>query len=188
MATGLDSIEDERQFVTRLTETIAWCTSAGSLLRPDTSLRTCRQAHCDLSSQDYQVFLVALERSRRLSLSGKRSLPPVASLCGGRLVAYFPNDNLFDGCAEVESKGFFDVDNIPPHDTWVWMVRNSRIRQLADGRNWEHEANYLVAWVPPDFIQLAGRGVDANPEECVLWLETLEDEFVRSLRRLKFIA
>jgi hypothetical protein len=188
MATGLNSVEVERQFVTRLTEAIAWCVSAGSLLRPDTSLRTCRQTPGDLSSQDHQVFLVALERSQRLSSSGKRNLPPVTNLCGGRLLAYFPNDNLFDGFAEVQSKGFFDVNNIPPHDTWVWMVRNSRIHHLADGGSWEGEANYLVAWVPPDFIQLADIGVDANPEACVVWLETLEDEFVQSLRRLKFIA
>src|SRR4030095_14369286 len=127
MAKGLNSVEVERQFVTRLTEAIAWCASAGSLLQPDTSLRTCRQIPCDLSSQDHQVFLVALERSRRLSLSGKRSLPPVTSLCGGRLLAYFPNDNLFDGFAEVQSKGFFDVNNIPPPDTWVWMGWEARI-------------------------------------------------------------
>lgn len=87
----------------------------------------------------------------------------------------------------MESKGFFDVDNIPPHDTWVWMVRNSRIRQLADGGSWEGEANYLVAWVPPDFIELAGRGVEANPEAPIVWLETLDDEVVRSIKRLKFI-
>jgi hypothetical protein len=44
----------------------------------------------------------------------------------------------------------------------------------------ESEANYLVAWIPPDFIPLATRGVDANPEECILWLDTMNDEFVES--------
>jgi hypothetical protein len=28
------------------------------------------------------------------------------------------------------------------------------------------EVNYLVAWVPPDFIALASGGVDVNPEGC----------------------
>jgi hypothetical protein len=42
--------------------------------------------------------------------------------------------------------------------------------------------------VPPDFIELASRGVKANPEECILWLDTLDDEFVQSLKRLKFIT
>ena len=48
------------------------------------------------------------------------------------------------------------------------------------------EANYLVAWVPPDFIQLASRGVRVNPEQCIRWLDAQDDEFVRSLRRLVF--
>jgi hypothetical protein len=49
------------------------------------------------------------------------------------------------------------------------------------------EANYLVTWAPPDFIQLASRGVRANPEQRIRWLDTLDDEFVRSLRRLGFL-
>jgi hypothetical protein len=67
------------------------------------------------------------------------------------------------------------------------MVRNIRTFNYADGAKGEMEANYLVAWVPPDFIQLASRGVRVNPEECILWLDTLDDEFVRSLRRLGFL-
>jgi len=109
-------------------------------------------------------------------------------LCGGRLLAYFPEDNLADGAAQTGSEGFFDVDNIPPYDTWVWMVRNVRAFDYRDGGKGELEANYLVAWVPPDFIELATAGVEANPEECILWLDTLDDEFVQSLKRLKFIT
>ena len=86
------------------------------------------------------------------------------------------------------SNGFFDVNNIPPYDTWVWMVHNMRAFKYSDGASGEMEANYLVAWVPPSFIELASRGVDANPEKCILWLDTLDDEFVRSLRRLSFIS
>ena len=58
----------------------------------------------------------------------------------------------------------------------------------ADGAKGEMEANYLVAWVPPDFILLASGGVDVNPEGCILWLDTLDDAFVRSLRRLGLLS
>jgi hypothetical protein len=126
MATGLNNIHSQREFIKRLTEAIAWCRDVGSLSQPGTSLRTCKIAQADLTSQRHQVSIVCLERSRRLSSSGKRDLSPVADLCGGRLLAYFPDDNLFCGTAEAESQGFFDVDNIPPYDTWVWMVRNIR--------------------------------------------------------------
>lgn len=186
MATGLNNIHDERAFIKHLTETIAWCRDAGSPSQPRTSLRACKPSQDDLISQSHQVFTVCLERSGRLSASGKRNLSPIADLCGGRLLAYFPDDNLACGTAEAESQGFFDVDNIPPYDTWVWMVRNVRAFAYADGARGEMEANYLVAWVPPDFIQLASAGIAVNPEACILWLDTLDDEFVRSLRRMGF--
>lgn len=186
MATGLNNIHDQRMFIKRLTETISWCRDTGLPSQPRTSLRTWKPARDDLTSQSQQVFRVCLERSARLSASGKRNLSPVADLCGGRLLAYFPDDNLFCGTAEAESQGFFDVDNIPPYDTWVWMVRNVRTFAYADGARGEMDANYLVAWVPPDFIQLANAGVAVNPEKCILWLDTLDDEFVRSLRPWAF--
>jgi hypothetical protein len=186
MATGLDNARDQRRFIERLTEAISWCTGAGSLSDPRTSLRTFKPADLVLVSQHDQVFAVCGDRWRALSLSGRRDLPAVTSLCGGRLVAYFPGDSLSDGPAEAESKGFFDVDNIPPYDTWVWMVRNVRAAEYP-GTTGEIDANYLVAWVPPDFIDLANRGIEANPEQCIMWLDTLDDEFVQSLRRLNVL-
>ena len=187
MADGLNNISDQWRFTQRLTETMSWCLGAGSLSQPGRSLRTCKRDPGDLCSQQHQVFSVSLERSNRLASSGKRHLSSVTDLCGGRLLAYFPDDNLFDGVAQAESEGFFDVDNIPRYDTWVWMVRNIRTFNYADSAKGEMEANYLVAWVPPDFIQLASRGVRVNPEQCIQWLDTLDDEFVRSLRRLGFL-
>jgi hypothetical protein len=184
-ATGLNS-HCQRMFTARLTEAIAWCRDAGLLTQPRTSLRTCKPVLDDLTSQSHQVLNVCSERSRRLSASGKRDLSPVTDLCGGRLLAYFPDDNLFCGTAEAESQGFFDVDNIPPYDTWVWMVRNIRTFAYADGARGEINVDYLVAWVPPDFVQLASAGIAVNPEACIRWLDTLDDEFVRSLRRLGF--
>jgi len=50
------------------------------------------------------------------------------------------------------------------------------------------EANYLVAWVPPDFIELASGGIAVIPEQCIEWLDTRDDAFVRSLRRMGFLT
>jgi hypothetical protein len=180
MAVGLDNVDDQRQFIERLTETILWCREAGSLREPKTSLRNFKPP--DLTSQWRQVSSVAT--SRRLRSSREWQLPAITGLHGGRLLVYFPEDNLSDGVAEAESLGFFDTDNIPPYDTWVWMVRNIRPFKYKDGTPGEMEANYLVAWVPPEFMRLASGGVDVNPEQCIVWLDTLDDEFVRSVRRL----
>ena len=42
-----------------------------------------------------------------------------------------------------------------------------------DGAKGEIDANYSVAWVQPDFIELASGRVDVNPEGCILWLDTM---------------
>ena len=186
MAAGVNNISDQRKFIRRLTETIFWCRDAGSLAQPKTSLRTCKPK--DLTSPSHQVFSVCSKRSRLLWSSGKRNLAPATDLGGGRLLAYFPDNNLACGVAEVESQGFFDTNNIPPYDAWVWMVQNVRSFAYADVAKGEMEVNYLVAWAPPDFIALASGGVDVNPEGCILWLDTLNDAFVRSLRGLGFLC
>src|SRR5579864_4381472 len=49
----------------------------------------------------------------------------------GCLSVYAPEDNL-------QSLGYFDVDNIPPWDTWVAM-----------------NGSYLLAWVPPQMLKFA---------------------------------
>lgn len=67
------------------------------------------------------------------------------------------------------------------------MVENVEKYERKDGTTGEMNANYLVAWVPQDFIPLASAGIDVNPEQCILWLDTLDDAFVRSLRNLNLL-
>jgi len=95
---------------------------------------------------------LAEKRAAQLRLLGLYPSTLLGDLSEGRLLLYAPNENLCDGAAKYASKGFFDVDNIPPWDTWVCSF-----------------AKYLVSWVPPQFIELANQGVDANPEQCILW-------------------
>jgi hypothetical protein len=182
VAKGLDNARDQQLFIERLTETISWCTNSGSLANPRGSLRTIEPSY--LISPEFQVSGVGTSRHLRLRSA---KLTPVTDLRGGRLAAYFPNDNLSDGVAMVESHGFLDVDNAPPSDTWVWWVQNVEKFTRADGTPGERDANYLVAWVPQNFILLANAGIDVNPEQCVLWLDTLDDDFVRSLCKLNLV-
>lgn len=178
---------DRERFIRNLTNAIAWCTVSGSLSDPKTSLRTCKPELDDLVDQDSQVFRVEVKRSRRLQSAGRADLPAATGLCGGRLLACFPSDTLADGMTETVSKGFFDVNDIPPYDTWVWIVRNVRRCESAGHTTSGREANYLVAWVPPDFIALADTGISVNPGNCIMWLDELDDDFVRSLRSMNFL-
>ncbi len=115
------------------------------------------------------MWSVAEKRRAKLP-KGKRR--PIGGLAGGRLVAYMPEVNLCDGAAEYSSEGYFDVDNIPPWDTWVWYACGSSILP-----------SHLVAWVPPQFIDVAQAGLEVNPEQCIRWFDEMKTSFAESLRR-----
>lgn len=100
------------------------------------------------------VEQVAEARSRILQESGREFSSSGSDLCRGRLLLYAPQENLADGAAEYGSFGFFDVDNVPPWDTWISMFEK-----------------YLTSWVPAPLIGMAQEGIDANPEQCILWAD-----------------
>jgi hypothetical protein len=97
---------------------------------------------------------VAEARSQAVRQSGKGSNCQNGDLCGGRFLLYAAEENLADGAAEYASFGFFDVDNVPPWDTWVTMF-----------------GKYLVSWVPPQLFRLVQQGLDVNPEQCIVWAD-----------------
>jgi hypothetical protein len=70
----------------------------------------------------------------------------------GKLLHYFPHENLACGAANYASNGFFDDNNVPAWDTWV-----------------EYADRTLVSWVPVILVPLVQEGIDANPEQCIQW-------------------
>jgi hypothetical protein len=91
--------------------------------------------------------------SKRSQLLGKISPEEGLKLStSGRLLIYYPHENLACGAAEVSSNGFFDVNNVPPWDIWV-----------------DFSERTLVSWVPPVFLEAAQMGIDVNPEACIRW-------------------
>jgi hypothetical protein len=117
---------------------------------------------------------LAHARARRLT-ADDAPVPPTAGLAGGRLVVYFPDANLFDGSAELESKGLFDGDNLPAWDTWIAYVDEG----ASEPRSYE---SYLVSWVPPALLELADRAIAVNPERCIVWADEPNSPFRRQLQ------
>ncbi len=105
---------------------------------------------------DADWFQAVSEVVNKRSAENKQT-PPAGdesvSASSGRLLAYFPHENLADGAADFSSGGFFDSNNVPPWDLWV---------SFSDGA--------LISWVPLGLIEVAHMGIDANPEECICWL------------------
>ena len=106
------------------------------------------------STADRIRILETLSKKRAEQLR-RDNLYPRSSESGGnsgRLLLYAPDENLCDGAAQYSSKGFFDIDNVPPWDTWICFFEP-----------------YLVSWVPPRLVELANIGIEVNPEECICW-------------------
>jgi len=62
-------------------------------------------------------------------------------LAGGRLLLSGLDDSETPHVQQV-SDGYFDRHQLPPWDTWVAYI-------------YEANTNYLVSWVPKEFIDLA---------------------------------
>ena len=94
-----------------------------------------------------------------------------ADLSGGRLLAFYPQITLFDGFAAIESDGFFDPANVPPWDTWIYVIDD-----------------FLISFVPKQFIIDVECGLITNVEECIVWLSDVDHPFVRQLQNHKLVA
>lgn len=79
-------------------------------------------------------------------------------LMGGRLVVYFPKLTLSDGAAQYSSNGFFNWDNVPAPDTWIYYHEDQPLTE------------HIIAWVPHKLISEVDKGIGANPEECISWV------------------
>jgi hypothetical protein len=181
-------------------ETIAWCVPRATKTDPGHSLRTILPEPKGLAEVydppprvpvEFAVRLAPWARERQEIVAGivsrrasqlvgqdlrrsERSLLEEA----GSFLLYDPDSNLSDGCAEMLSGGFFDVDNAPPWDTWIWYLvepdLETRVRVA-----W---SSYLVAWVPSELVDLADVGIDVNPERCIRWAGDLDTSFTRLAR------
>jgi hypothetical protein len=124
-----------------------------------------------------QAIVDEVASKRRAALLNLPRVDPAqiqALIDEGRLLIYYPDENLYDGAAPAASDDFFDADNVPPWDTWLIYV-------IEKGR-WGK--NYLIAWVPPELLELATAGVDVNPEQCIVWADGLPVAFVEYLQRI----
>lgn len=169
------------QFKTRLAQTIFWCAPRADLSNPAVSLRTL-QLRPRLLEESRFSAVESVSNAREL-FGGeeirKATIPD--NLAGGRLLIYFPNYDLACGAAEQETKGFFDINNVPPWDTWVAYRQDARSIDSYD-------TEYLITWIPREFVELAGEGINVNPEQCIQWLKDTPVELVNELRGEDLLA
>lgn len=147
-------------------QTIAWCSPRVDSSDPAASFRSGRLRPWVLASdraatvRHVLIHRAGLDRTVGLA----EPVSGIEDLGDGRLLAYFPDLNLFDGAAEDETRGFFDVENVPPWDTWTGLFHDD------DGVG--DLSVYLVSWVPLVFLETVQRGIDVTPRSASVGLRT----------------
>lgn len=138
----------------------------------------------------------AVVRARADVLRAENWYPLAAAshLNGGTLIAYYPMVGFDDGTPAFASDGFFDVADAPPFETWLGLASGDSGRQYSPSGNWregalqQHEQwsgtytdDYLIAYVPPDLIDLVSAGIKVNFIDGINWLHNLNTSFTRLL-------
>lgn len=113
--------------------------------------------------------------AKRASLVQSQNLPlrqATHPLTEGRILAYFPEETLSDGAAEVATDGFFDWDNRAAWDTWLVYLADDHL---------------LLSWVPDSLVEVVEVGIYVNPEECIRWAADLDIPSILQLKQAGFI-
>jgi hypothetical protein len=177
-------------FELALAQTIAWCAPRADANDPAGSLRSTLLRPKMLGANG-RLEISSIVDVRSYSDPAMKAATEVQSsvdLQGGRLLVYFPEEELADGAAEAETAGFFDVFDAPPWDTWVAMLGSAKDRVEYNERRSYSTGPYLVSWVPPAFLDLAAAGIAVNPVACIRWLEDTDIPLRARLRERGVLA
>jgi hypothetical protein len=144
------------QFKQRLLETVTWCLSVMSmdslsLRTPPNESGTVAEQYKSVVRKQTDVILFRPELAEN-------------PLAGGRLLfvrLIEPADNT----ASHVTDGFFDFQNLPPWDTWVYYS----------------EDGFLLCWIPGPLVSVVEPAIDG---ENIAWLDGLEElaPFLETLR------
>ena len=121
-----------------------------SKLKPTDSIGS---SYSEESRQEIVNGVIDLRSSLIKSHRFREHATPSSQL-RGRLLLYFPGENVSDGASRFASNGFFDAYDCPPWDLWL-----------------RYSYRTLIIWVPEVLFPLAQAGIDANPVECIRWAD-----------------
>ncbi|MCI0710580.1 MAG: hypothetical protein L0154_10510 [Chloroflexi bacterium] len=135
------------QFKQRLLETVTWCLSVMSM--DSVSLRTPPDVNGSVAEQ-YKA--VVHKQTDVILFRPELDENPLA---GGRLLFVRLIDPA-DNTASTVTEGFFDFQNLPPWDTWVYYS----------------EDGFLLCWIPRPLVAVVQPAIDG---QNIAWLDGLEE-------------
>jgi hypothetical protein len=171
-------------FKKRLAETIVWCSErtnpddpAYSLrsndLRPP-GLRLCHNLKTELSEV---VEPIVDQRAFWINNWRKNNLDLLVGMAGRLLICTSATESIPDGAVTELSKGFYDEDDMPPWDTWLCYLEEGSAGEGSPS----YRTQYLLSWVPAQFVELANIGVETHFMGCMRWALQESTVFTRQL-------
>ena len=169
MKLDIDQGHSFEEFLKNLSETVAWCSSRPKPWNPIGTFRSPEIAP-EFGSSTYKDWVSSVAWQRQSILGGTAGLPDYLYM-RGKILVYFPDENLCHGLEESETEGFVTVDNVPPWDTWIAYI-------------YTKEENFLLSWVPDEFVNLVNSGIEVSPEECFNWLGIRAPDFKKEIEKV----
>jgi hypothetical protein len=153
-----------------LSETVAWCLrrplqqdqfrspdlDPSAFLKVPPLGESSIEVWLERKRESYQSAIDAINANRS-ALVRDRNIKVADSAVAeskGRLLLYEPLETVTDGASDSSSRGFFDIEDAPPWDTWFLYSEGS-----------------IFSWVPEALVQVAQAGIDANPVDCIHWCD-----------------
>ncbi len=155
-----------------LSETVAWCLSRllqsdqlrSRELDPSAILRVppfdefSAGAWTEAKRESYKRAIYAINemRSTLVRDTDIEIADSAAAQSKGKLLLYEPLETVTDGASESSSRGFFDIEDAPPWDTWFL-----------------YSGGTIFSWVPESSVENAQAGIDANIVDCIHWCKVV---------------
>lgn len=76
----------------------------------------------------------------------------------GKIIVSEIDYTFVDGASEIQSLGLIDLYDMPPIDTWFYLVKTK-------------ETRLVFAWIPDEFVHYANEAVLVNCVDCIQWFE-----------------
>jgi hypothetical protein len=84
---------------------------------------------------------------------GLMLLEPPVFPPSGKILAFYPDMTMYDGISEQASDAFFDSDDVPPPELWLFFGENT-----------------LFSFIPDEFVGRANSGVENSMSGCLEWV------------------
>lgn len=139
-----------------LSETVAWCLrrslqhdqfrsrelDPSALLKVPPFSESNIGVWLERKRESYQLAVNAINANRSALVrdTNIEVTDPAVAESKGRLLVYEPLETVTDGASNSSSRGFFDIEDAPPWDTWFL-----------------YSAGSISSWVPEALVQLASR-------------------------------